>query len=336
MIGVAAGFVRAAAPRSVFAQISVIGCRRGTSDRDPPAGSARARFVKGGGCVLGGVLASAVFRGGRMEPDGVDGLVGLDQGLRVEIEAIVGHRFLDERLLWRALRHASVAESRLESNERMEFLGDAVLGMIVCERIFQMYPEALEGEMTKIKSLAVSRRTCAKLARAMGLEDHIVVGKGMRTAERLPASLAAAVLESIIAAVYLDGGMGVVCRFLGPLIDPLIEDAVRSGHQNNFKSVLQQHAQQTMGASPQYRILAEKGPDHSKAFHIAVELAGVTYEASWGQSKKQAEQQAALNALCTMGLVEHDEQGVSRLVDGGAGTANGGGMVLLDGEADED
>lgn len=264
-----------------------------------------------------------------------------DEGLRAEIEGIVGHRFRDERLLWQALRHASVAESRLESNERMEFLGDAVLGMIVCERIFQMYPDALEGEMTKIKSLAVSRRTCAKLARAMGLEDHIVVGKGMRTAERLPPSLAAAVLESIIAAVYLDGGLGAVCGFLGPRIDPLIEDAVRSGHQNNFKSVLQQHAQQTMGSSPAYRILDEKGPDHAKSFRIGVELAGVVYESSWGQSKKQAEQQAAFNALCALGLIEHDEDGVSRLVNGAqTGLANGGvgngGGLLLGSDPDED
>jgi ribonuclease-3 len=239
----------------------------------------------------------------------------MDQALRAEIERIIGHTFADERLLWRSLRHASVTDSRLESNERMEFLGDAILGMIVCERIYHMYPDSLEGEMTKIKSLAVSRRTCARMARSMGLERHIEVGKGMRTHERLPASLAAAVLEAIIAAVYLDAGMDAARRFLEPLVDPLIEDAVRSGHQHNFKSVLQQHAQQALGCAPQYRILSEKGPDHAKAFKIAVELAGVVYEPSWGQSKKQAEQQAALNALCAMGLIERDENGESRLAE---------------------
>lgn len=266
----------------------------------------------------------------------------MDELLRAEIEGVVGHRFREPGLLGMALRHASVTETRLDSNERMEFLGDAILGMIVCERIYQMYPNSLEGEMTKIKSLAVSRRTCAKLARTLGLERHIVVGKGMRTQERLPASLAAAVLESMVAALYLDGGMDAVRCFLEPLVDPLIRDAVRSGHQHNFKSVLQQHAQQEMGCAPQYRILDEKGPDHAKAFRIAVELDGVTYEASWGQSKKQAEQQAALNALCALGLIEQDDDGESRLTagDDDSDTADSGsdsavdvvGVVLADKE----
>jgi ribonuclease-3 len=252
----------------------------------------------------------------------------MESSVRAQIEQVLGHQFRDERLLDLAFRHASVSDSRLDSNERMEFLGDAVLGMIVCERIYQRYPNSLEGEMTKIKSLAVSRKTCAKLARSLGVEHFISVGKGMMTQARLPASLAAGVLESMIAALYLDGGMEAVRRFLEPLIDPLIHEAVESGHQHNFKSVLQQHAQQAMGCAPQYRILEEKGPDHSKAFQIAVELSGVLYEASWGQSKKQAEQQAALNALCAMGLIAHDENGETRLVVGGAK------VVPVDGEGE--
>lgn len=250
----------------------------------------------------------------------------MEPAVRAEIERVLGHTFAQRSLIELAFRHASVSDSRLNSNERMEFLGDAVLGMVVCERIYQRYPGSLEGEMTKIKSLAVSRRTCAKMARALGLEGHIAVGKGMMTQARLPASLAAGVLESMIAALYLDGGMDAVRRFLEPQIDPLIDEAVRSGHQHNFKSVLQQHAQQALGAAPMYRIVEEKGPDHAKVFRIAVELAGVTYEPSWGQSKKQAEQQAALNALCALGLIEHDENGDSRLTacNGAAGiTANG-------------
>ncbi len=251
----------------------------------------------------------------------------MDMTLRAEIERATGHVFADESLLELALRHASVTDSRLDSNERMEFLGDAILGMIVCERIFRLYPNSLEGEMTKIKSLAVSRRTCAMMARELGLERHISVGKGMRSQERLPASLAAAVLEAIVAAVYLDGGMEAARRFLEPLVDPLIGEAERSGHQHNFKSVLQQHAQQAMGCAPIYRILDEKGPDHAKAFRIGVELAGVAYEASWGQSKKQAEQQAALNALCALGLIEADGNGENRLaaLDGGVAAGVDGG-----------
>ncbi|RMH27103.1 MAG: ribonuclease III [Planctomycetota bacterium] len=237
----------------------------------------------------------------------------MDEASRAEVERILGYRFGDPSLLDLAFRHASISDSRLDSNERMEFLGDAILGMIVCERIFQRYPHSLEGEMTKIKSLAVSRKTCAKLARTLGLEKHIQVGKGMLTHDRLPSSLAAAVLESSVAALYLDGGMEAARGFLEPLIDPLIDEAVNSGHQHNFKSVLQQHAQQEMGCAPQYRILDEKGPDHAKAFRIAVELDGKMYEASWGQSKKQAEQQAALNALTALGLIEEDGDGRCRL-----------------------
>lgn len=224
-------------------------------------------------------------------------------------QEILGHTFANPELLRRSMRHASVAESRLESNERLEFLGDAILGMIVCERIFQRFPGSLEGEMTKIKSLAVSRTTCAKLAKQVGLDDLIVVGKGMRTHKKLPPSLAAAVLESSIAALYIDGGIDAVRAFLEPLIDPYIDDAERSGHQQNFKSVLQQHAQQALGVAPTYRILDEKGPDHAKAFRIAVEIGGRVFDASWGQSKKEAEQSAALIALQSLGLIELDTSG---------------------------
>lgn len=239
----------------------------------------------------------------------------MDDATRAEIETALRHTFNNAETLRLAFRHASVSESRQDSNERMEFLGDAILGMIVCRRIYERFPESLEGEMTKIKSLAVSRKTCAKMARDLGLEKHISVGKGMLTHDRLPSSLAAAILESSIAALYLDGGMDAANQFLEPLIDPLIDAAMDSGHQHNFKSVLQQHAQQEMGCSPQYVILGEKGPDHAKAFRVGVELAGEQYEPCWGQSKKQAEQQAALNALCTLGLIETDAEGKNRLCD---------------------
>ena len=176
--------------------------------------------------------------------------------------------------------------------------------MIACERIFVKYPEYLEGEMTKIKSLAVSRKICAQIAIETGLDKLILVGKGMKTQAELPSSLAAAVLESVIAALYIDGEMPAVRAFLEPLLDPMLDEAVDSGHQHNFKSMLQQHAQQVFGASPNYRILDEKGPDHAKAFHIAVELDGTRYDPCWGQSKKSAEQEAAMCALQAMGLIE--------------------------------
>jgi ribonuclease III len=239
----------------------------------------------------------------------------MNDEMRAKAQEILRHEFKSLDLLDLSLRHASISDSRLDSNERLEFLGDAILGMIVCERIFIRYPEYLEGEMTKIKSLAVSRKICAKLAIDLGLDELILVGKGMLTQPKLPQSLAAAVLESVIAAVYLDGGMEAARRFVEPLLDPLLDEAVDSGHQHNFKSVLQQHAQKAMGISPSYRILDEKGPDHAKAFHIAVELNGQRFEPCWGQSKKAAEQLAALHALTELGLIEEIDDGSVRLKD---------------------
>ncbi|MEZ6317586.1 MAG: ribonuclease III [Phycisphaerales bacterium] len=232
-----------------------------------------------------------------------------------EAERLVGHHFADRDLLLLSLTHSSVSESRLDSNERLEFLGDAVLGMIVCDRIFRKFPEYLEGEMTKVKSTTVSRRTCAEIARRLGLHRCIIVGKGMQTDGDLPASLAAAVVESVIGAVYIDAGIDAVRAFLVPIVDPLIEEAASCGHQRNFKSVLQQHAQQELDGMPQYRILDEKGPDHAKAFKIVVEVGGRRFEPSWGQSKKQAEQQAALNALRELGVIETGDDGRLRLAD---------------------
>lgn len=231
----------------------------------------------------------------------------MNDEIRAKAQEILGYQFDDIELLDLALTHASISESRLDSNERLEFLGDAILGMIVCERIFVRYPEYLEGEMTKIKSLTVSRHICAKIAIELGLDQLIVVGKGMLTQPKLPQSLAAAVLESVIAALYVDGSMTAVREFLVPLLDPLLDEAVDSGHQNNFKSMLQQHAQKTLGISPSYRILDEKGPDHSKAFHIAVELHGQRFDPCWGQSKKAAEQMAALSALKEIGLIDSSD-----------------------------
>jgi ribonuclease-3 len=229
-------------------------------------------------------------------------------------QAAIGHTFHDEALLRLALTHASIADSRLDSNERMEFLGDSVLGLIISRRIFDRYPQFLEGEMTKVKSTTVSRQTCAAITRQLGLDQFLLMGKGMLTQSQTPQSLAAAVLESIIAAIYLDAGYEAAQRFVLPLIDPLIDQAAVSGHQENFKSVLQQHLQQQFGDTPSYRILDEKGPDHAKCFKISVEVAGRRFSPSWGQSKKQAEQQAALNALRELGLLEESPDGLIRII----------------------
>jgi len=235
----------------------------------------------------------------------------------VRAEAVLGHTFNDKSLLQLALTHSSLSDSRYDSNERLEFLGDAVLGCLVCERIYERFPEHLEGEMTKIKSAAVSRRTCADIASDLDLTDLILVGKGMQNTGPLPRSLAAAIVEALIGALYLDAGLDAVKRFLLPLIDPVITDANESGHQRNFKSVLQQHAQQVLNTPPQYRVVDEKGPDHAKSFQVRVEIGDRHFEPSWGNSKKQAEQQAALNALKEMNLVVRSGSGCYKLTENG-------------------
>ncbi len=239
----------------------------------------------------------------------------MDEILRRKAENALGYRFLKPELLARALTHASTAGSRLDSNERLEFLGDAVLGIVVCEMIFRRYPQYLEGEMTKVKSLAVSRQTCAEVSSRLGLERLLILGRGMQTNAPLPSSLGAAAIESVIGAIYLDGGFEAAAAFLRPLMTDVIERAANSGHQENFKSVLQQHAQQTSGQTPQYRILDEQGPDHAKSFRICVEINGRRFEPCWGNSKKKAEQDAALAALKELGVVKEMEDGELRVVD---------------------
>ena len=226
-----------------------------------------------------------------------------------EAEAILGYQFKDRDLLRLALTHASIAESRLQSNERLEFLGDAVLGMLVCDYLYENYSDQLEGEMTKIKSAVVSRRMCAKITTELGLERLLALGKGMKTRPSLPSSLAAAVLESVIGAIYLDAGMERVRRFLMPILAPHIDQASKSGHQQNFKSVLQQYAQQQLDSSADYLLLDEKGPDHAKCFEVCAEIDGRRFPSCWAPSKKQAEQQAALLALETLSLISRDARG---------------------------
>ena len=232
-----------------------------------------------------------------------------------EAQLAIRYQFTSTALLELAFTHASVAESRLASNERMEFLGDAVLGLVVCHRIYEKFPRLLEGEMTKIKSLAVSRQVCADIAKELGLQRFLNLGKGMQGSGEVPSSLPAAAFEAVVAAIYLDGGFESARAFLLPLIDPLIESAARSGHQENYKSVLQQHAQQLGDGSPVYRVLDEKGPDHAKCFKICVEIGVRRFSASWAQSKKRAEQLAALNALRDLGVVEDGENGCVRMTD---------------------
>jgi ribonuclease-3 len=231
----------------------------------------------------------------------------LTSDLQSRAEAVLGYTFKNPQLLKESLTHASIAETRLHSNERMEFLGDAVLDLIICEALYLRFPELLEGDLTKIKSAVVSRRTCAEVSKETGLIDLLIIGKGISSREQMPSSLAAAVYESIVAAVYLDGGFEVVKEYILRTMTPKIDAICANSHQQNYKAVLQQHAQQVLGATPTYELLDEKGPDHSKCFEVCVCVDGRRFTSAWGPNKKMAEQKAALLALEELGVFEAKE-----------------------------
>ncbi|MBX7102824.1 MAG: ribonuclease III [Gemmataceae bacterium] len=217
----------------------------------------------------------------------------------VQCQEVIGYQFKDIELLRSALTHTSVANTRAASNERLEFLGDAVLGLICCEQLYLRYPDFQEGEMTKVKSVVVSRRTCVQMGRKIRLHEFLQFGKGMRGGPEGPASLLADAFESLVGAVYLDGGMDAVKPILIPLLQPAIEVVV-AGEHGNHKSQLQQIAQKEFGDCPRYRVLDEQGPDHNKCFKVAAEINGYTYPAAWGATKKDAQQRAAENALASI------------------------------------
>jgi len=214
-----------------------------------------------------------------------------------ECEAVLQYRFGNRDLLARCLTHASASRTRLASNERLEFLGDAVLGLVVCDMLFQRFPESPEGELTRLKSDLVSRNTCAQITERLGLEQFLTLGKGITTHASIPRSILAAVMEALIAGVYLDGGLPAARELIERWITPEIERADETEHGKNAKSLLQQVAQKHFGETPTYRLLDEKGPDHSKCFHVAAVIGARSFTGAWGSTKKQAEQNAARYAL---------------------------------------
>lgn len=212
-------------------------------------------------------------------------------------EEILGYQFGNPDVLLAALTHASGADSRTGSNERLEFLGDSVLSLVICDYLFERYPELLEGELTKIKSVVVSRRTCAKISRAMRLDRFLVLGRGMAAQASLPVSVLAAVFESLIAAIYKDGGFEAARTFIVDKMKAELDKAASGHHGGNYKSVLQQLSQKEFGAIPLYEVLSERGPDHSKSFRVSAVIGDRHFAPAWGRNKKEAQQRAAMNAL---------------------------------------
>ncbi len=224
-----------------------------------------------------------------------------------QIETILQYTFTNKPLLVEAFTHSSAANDRRNSNERLEFLGDAVLAVVICQALFEKFPHLLEGDLTKMKSALVSRGSCAKVTRQLKLQDFLKVGKGMASVRSLPRSIVAGLLEGIIGAVYLDGGFEAAQTFILYAFQDMLDKAQVEDPQGNYKSMLQQHAQERFGVTPVYSLLDEKGPDHNKCFEAGVMLDQRHFTSAWGITKKEAEQKAAYNALVELGVID-DEQ----------------------------
>lgn len=212
----------------------------------------------------------------------------------------VGYRFRDPALLRTALTHLSGADTPQESNERMEFIGDAVLGFVICDHLYQTYPDMLEGDMTKIKSAVVSRVTCRKICKKIGLDRYLILGRGLCRTPRLPDSVLANTVESFIAAIYLDGGFEAARRYILEVFHEELQKMLADHDADNYKSLLQHHAQKHLGHSPEYRLIEVRGPDHHKVFNVGVRIGGRDFPSAWGGTKKEAEQRAAENAMAVL------------------------------------
>jgi ribonuclease-3 len=232
----------------------------------------------------------------------------MDNDVLHQVEQILGHKFTDKDLIAKAFTHSSVVDNRLDSNERLEFLGDAVLSLVICQVLFERFREYAEGELTKMKSTLVSRGTCARVARRLGLPAYLSVGKGMVSSKALPGSLAAGLLEAVIAAIYIDRGFEPARDFILRNFSLLVEQVNAEEARGNYKSLLQQHAQEQFNVAPMYVLLDEKGPDHNKCFESEVVIDQRHFPSAWGANKKEAEQKAAYNALVELGVLIRMEE----------------------------
>ena len=217
------------------------------------------------------------------------------------LEELLGLPFSQPRLWDVALTHRSYAfeQGLVETNERLEFLGDAVLGVVITDLAFRRFPDLSEGELAKLRAATVKMSTLADVARELGLGDLVRLGKGEEmSGGRDKASILADGMEAVIGAVYLDKGLDFTRDMIERLFWPLMEAYQRGdpGIDRDFKMALQEQASRDLGAAPEYRVWSQ-GPDHAKEFTATVFLKGEEYGAGNGRSKKEAEQQAARQAL---------------------------------------
>lgn len=213
------------------------------------------------------------------------------------IEKKLGYKFRDEGILETALTHSSFAnETSVESNERLEFLGDAVLGFIVARVLYDLFPEAAEGKLSKMRSAIVSRMNFAHFAKELRIDKQILLGKGEEiTGGRKRQSNLAGAFEAVIGAAYIDGGY----RKVYTIVSRLLKDCLNGKEEifKDYKTKLQETAQRQFKKVPKYKVVLEEGPPHDKCFHVEVKLGRRAIGKGVGSNKKQAEQAAAKEAL---------------------------------------
>lgn len=217
-----------------------------------------------------------------------------------ELEKAIGYHFGNITLLQNALTHSSFANERwhdgLKSNERLEFLGDSILGMVVAEHLYRTFPDRPEGELTRMRADMVCETALAQIAQRIGLGEHLLLGHGEEhSGGRTRNSILADAVESVIAACFLDGGMEAARGFIGRFV--LENVPVRRLHNFDYKTALQELVQQKKGQKLSYCLAGESGPDHDKQFLVTLQLNGKVVGSGTGSSKKRAEQEAAKVAL---------------------------------------
>ena len=217
-----------------------------------------------------------------------------------DLETAIGYRFRNIQLLQNALTHSSYANERwhnsLLSNERLEFLGDSILGMLVAEYLYRNFPDRPEGELTRMRADMVCEQTLAAAANKIGIGEHLMLGHGEeRLGGRNRNSILADAMESVIAACFLDGGIQAALKVVQQFI--LVEVPVTKLHNVDYKTQRQELVQQKKNQVLSYALVGESGPDHDKQFEVEVSLNGKVVGSGSGSSKKRAEQSAAASAL---------------------------------------
>ncbi|MCI8421959.1 MAG: ribonuclease III [Lawsonibacter sp.] len=215
------------------------------------------------------------------------------------LEEKLGYTFQDRALLENALTHSSCANEsrgRLQSNERLEFLGDSILGMVVADHLYRSHPELPEGELTRVRAALVCEESLVQVAQELGLGDYLRLGKGEEIGGgRHRPSIRADAVEAVLAAVYLDGGIGSARKIIQTFI--LSREIAGRTQPRDYKTSLQELVQRESGQVLQYCLTGEEGPDHDKRFFVQVLLNGRSLGSGSGHSKKEAEQMAAKAAI---------------------------------------